>query len=86
MQTGIGTKPSSTIYWAISWLAWPVLLALCVLITGYGFTLDRPALFLNVAYTVLGVCLYALEGAPCRMSVHGIRVTAKPSPISATHF
>jgi hypothetical protein len=31
----------------MSWLAWPGLLSLCLLITGYGFTLDRPALFFN---------------------------------------
>jgi sterol desaturase/sphingolipid hydroxylase (fatty acid hydroxylase superfamily) len=57
------TTPLSSAAVAISWLAWPGLLGLCVLITGYGFTLGRPALFFNLAYAVLAVCLYALEGA-----------------------
>lgn len=33
------------------------------MITQYGFVLGRPALFFNVAYAVLAVCLYALERA-----------------------
>ena len=49
------------IRWAISWLAWPGLLALCVLITGFGFSAGRPMLFFNIAYTFLALCLYALE-------------------------
>ncbi len=50
-----------TISWVISWLAWPGLLALCLLITGWGFVLGMPALLFNLAYAVLAVCLLALE-------------------------
>jgi sterol desaturase/sphingolipid hydroxylase (fatty acid hydroxylase superfamily) len=46
---------------AISRLAWPSLLAICITITAYGFSLDRPALFFNIAYVFLGGTLYALE-------------------------
>jgi sterol desaturase/sphingolipid hydroxylase (fatty acid hydroxylase superfamily) len=46
---------------AVSWLAWPGLFAICIAITGYGFTLGRPALLFNLAYVCLAVCLYALE-------------------------
>ncbi len=45
----------------MSWLAWPGLIAICMLITGYGFAIDRPALFFNLAYVFLAVCLIVLE-------------------------
>src|SRR5665647_3306191 len=45
----------------IAWTAWPGLLAICVAITAYGFKVDHPALFFNVAYALLAVCLYTLE-------------------------
>ena len=54
---------SSGISSAISWLAWPGLLVICLAITAYGFALDRPALFFNIAYVFLAVTLYALERA-----------------------
>ena len=47
--------------WWVSWLAWPALLAVCVLVTAAGFAHDRPALYFNLAYTFLGVSLFALE-------------------------
>ena len=52
---------TTTLRKAISWLAWPGLLVLCLLITGYGFTLGRLPLFFNFAYAFLAVSLYALE-------------------------
>ena len=55
------TTPRGPISLTISWLAWPGLLSLCLLITGCGFALGRPALVFNVAYAFLAVSLYALE-------------------------
>jgi ornithine lipid hydroxylase len=45
----------------IAWTAWPGLLAICCAITAYGFTLDHPALFFNIAYAFLAISLFALE-------------------------
>lgn len=45
----------------LSWTAWPGLLAICLTITAYGFSLGYPALTFNAAYAVLAICLYALE-------------------------
>jgi sterol desaturase/sphingolipid hydroxylase (fatty acid hydroxylase superfamily) len=53
----------------VSWLAWPGLLALCLLITDYGFAMGRPALFFNIAYAILALCLFALDrGMPHQRS------------------
>lgn len=49
------------LYRFLSWTAWPGLLALSMAITGYGFSVDRPALFFNFAYAVLGISLFTLE-------------------------
>src|SRR3569833_3429347 len=46
---------------ALSWLAWSGLLAICTAIMAYGFAVEMPALFFNIAYLVLALCLYALE-------------------------
>ena len=51
----------TTLHICVSWLAWPGLLALCLLITAGGFALGRPALSFNVAYALLALCLFALE-------------------------
>lgn len=48
---------------AISWSAWPGLLAICIAITACGFERGRPALFFNIAYVLLALCLYTLERA-----------------------
>ena len=45
----------------IAWTAWPGLLAICCAITAYGFTIDHPALFFNIAYAFLAICLFTLE-------------------------
>jgi sterol desaturase/sphingolipid hydroxylase (fatty acid hydroxylase superfamily) len=52
---------AGTAAWLISWLAWPCLLLICLAITGFGFAVDHPALFFNMAYAVLALSLYALE-------------------------
>ncbi|WP_137043894.1 sterol desaturase family protein [Pseudolabrys sp. FHR47] len=46
---------------AISWLAWPGLLTISIAIMAYGFTVEMPALFFNIAYLLLALCLYGLE-------------------------
>lgn len=45
----------------VSWAAWPGLLALCVAITAYGFSIGYPVVFFNLAYAFLAVSLYGLE-------------------------
>lgn len=45
----------------ISWTAWPVIFGLCLLITGYGFAIDKPVIFFNLAYAFLAISLYTLE-------------------------
>ena len=47
----------------ISWIAWPTLLGLCLLLTGFGFTVDAPVIFFNLAFISLFVMLYLLECA-----------------------
>ncbi len=47
--------------YALSWVSWPGLLIICMLITSYGFVLDMPVVFFNLAYLFLAVSLYALE-------------------------
>jgi sterol desaturase/sphingolipid hydroxylase (fatty acid hydroxylase superfamily) len=53
--------PPGPIRLTMSWLAWPGLLTICLLITGYGVHAGRPALFFNLAYAVLIVSLLVLE-------------------------
>ena len=47
--------------YALSWGLWPVLFAVCMAITCYGFMHDKPVLFFNVAYVFLIVSLFFLE-------------------------
>lgn len=47
----------------LSWAAWPGLLTICLLITGYGFVTDKPVLFFNLAYLFLAVSLFCMERA-----------------------
>ena len=49
------------IKYILSWLAWPGLFALCLLVTGYGFGIGNPVLFFNIAYAFLAFSLFALE-------------------------
>lgn len=46
---------------AISWTAWPVLMAGCLALTAYGFVIDRPVVMFNVAYFSLAGILLILE-------------------------
>ena len=45
----------------LSWLLWPALLIICMVITQYGFANDQPILFFNIAYIFLIVSLIFLE-------------------------
>lgn len=49
-------------YWA-SWLTWPVLLVICISITAYGFAIDYPLVFFNIAYLFLIISLLFIERA-----------------------
>lgn len=42
-------------------IAWPLLFSLCVCVTQYGFYVDKPVIFFNVAYILLIISLLCLE-------------------------
>jgi sterol desaturase/sphingolipid hydroxylase (fatty acid hydroxylase superfamily) len=44
-----------------SWLIWPGIFIVCMLITAHGFTVERPVLFFNLAYFILAVTLFTME-------------------------
>jgi sterol desaturase/sphingolipid hydroxylase (fatty acid hydroxylase superfamily) len=45
----------------VSWSLWPFLFGSCLLITGYGFYIDKPVVFFNIAYLFLAISLYIAE-------------------------
>jgi sterol desaturase/sphingolipid hydroxylase (fatty acid hydroxylase superfamily) len=53
--------PAASIRNLVAWTAWPGLLVICVAVMGYGFSVNMPALFFNIAYAALALSLYALE-------------------------
>lgn len=60
-QAATASRLPPAVAWALSWSAWPGLLAICMSITAVGFEAGMPALYFNIAYVILAVCLYALE-------------------------
>lgn len=52
--------PSGFRYW-LAWFTWPGLMLICISITAYGFSLDYPILFFNIAYIFLIVALFYME-------------------------
>lgn len=55
IQTSTGVK------YLLSWLAWPGLFTICMAITAYGFALDQPVLYFNIAYIFLMISMFFLE-------------------------
>lgn len=45
----------------LAMISWPLLMAICVGITAYGFSVERPLLFFNAAYLFLIISLFTLE-------------------------
>ncbi|MEZ5814202.1 MAG: sterol desaturase family protein [Alphaproteobacteria bacterium] len=45
----------------VSWILWPFLLSVCMVIAGYGFASGQDILFFNIAYVFLIVSLVFLE-------------------------
>lgn len=45
----------------MSWMIWPLLLTICVVITAYGFAGPYPMVVFNVAYAFLIISLFFLE-------------------------
>lgn len=45
----------------LSWVAWPFLLCLCVVITHIGFVAGHPIIGFNIAYLTLALSLFFLE-------------------------
>jgi len=47
--------------YAVSWLAWPILLSGCIAVTAYGISIDKPVIAFNIAYLSLAIILLSLE-------------------------
>jgi sterol desaturase/sphingolipid hydroxylase (fatty acid hydroxylase superfamily) len=45
----------------VSWTAWPVLLAACLIAVGYGFSAGHPVIAFNITYFSLAAILLTLE-------------------------
>ena len=69
------TTPRGPISLTISWLAWPGLLSLCLLITGCGFALGRPALVFNVVFFPT---FEPLVGTLLAFSTYAVGYVARP--------
>lgn len=52
---------SKTLKHTLSWITWPALFTVCVLITAYGFSINHHVLFFNLAYVFLIMTLLVLE-------------------------
>lgn len=50
-----------TFRYALSWMLWPALFVICMLISGYGFSAGQPVLYFNIAYVFLILALWRLE-------------------------
>ncbi len=50
-----------SVRYILSWILWPVLLTICMVIAGYGFSHDMSIIFFNIAYVFLIVSLIFLE-------------------------
>lgn len=51
----------NTLKRALSWILWPLLFTVCMLVAGYGLGTDRPVLYFNIAYILLILSLWRLE-------------------------
>jgi sterol desaturase/sphingolipid hydroxylase (fatty acid hydroxylase superfamily) len=56
-----GTGQTTAFKYALSYLTWPGLFAICMAITAYGFSHDMPVIFFNIAYLFLIISLFFLE-------------------------
>lgn len=67
MGITVAKKPDITghdyhpLKYALSWVLWPALFAICMAVTVYGFSIGRPVVFFNIAYVFLIVSLFLLE-------------------------
>jgi ornithine lipid hydroxylase len=52
---------AQTLKYGLSWVLWPGLLSVCLLITGLGFAAGYPVLSFNMAYVFLIIALWRLE-------------------------
>ncbi len=47
--------------YTLSWVLWPGLFLICMLISGYGFAVGHPIIYFNIAYVFMIVSLWRLE-------------------------
>ena len=47
--------------YCISWISWPALMIICIAITAYGFSIDMPIIYFNLAYLFMIIALLLLE-------------------------
>ena len=56
--TGCGYHP---LKYALSWVLWPALFVTCMAVTAYGFKIEQPIIFFNIAYIFLIISLFFLD-------------------------
>lgn len=61
MTTSTPTAPSTNIRTAITYISWPLILAICIGLTHIAFQSGWPLLGFNLIYFALIVCLFVLE-------------------------
>ena len=49
------------IRYILSWVLWPALFGICMVIAAYGFAVEKPILYFNIAYVFLIISLFFLE-------------------------
>ncbi len=57
----VGPAREGPVAYALSYVWWPLLMAVCIAITAAGMAVDQAVLAFNGAYILLGVSLYVLE-------------------------
>jgi len=58
--TGVGQKRNFAVY-ALTYLLWPAILSICIYVTALGIAADHAALYFNITYVCLALCLFAVE-------------------------
>lgn len=59
-MTGVGQKRNIAVH-ALTYLLWPGILSICICVTALGIAAGRAALYFNVTYVCLALCLFVLE-------------------------
>ena len=47
----------NTLKYALSWVLWPALFVVCMVVTAFGLSNEQTVLYFNLAYVFLIVCV-----------------------------